>query len=144
MKRVESKGPRDTFTPRTVALMTVPTAEAAEGLRQFLLRGKSIPPIAEIIPISKLDRIRTMLSEVAAGLGDCGVSSPIPPTGNPAGNAYIVLQKGGEPGSSCVRVERNSLEVFQKVNETAGEMFIGLLAVGLTGLLIVLPFILLN
>ncbi len=142
IKRVGNEGPRAAFTQKTVALMTVPTAEAAEDLRQSLLSGKSLPPTAEIIPIGQLDRISTMLSKTAAGLRNCEVSQPIPPTGNTTSNAYLVLQKGGDPEGSCQRVGRNPLEFFQEIDEKVGEVFMGLLVVGLTGLLIALPFIL--
>jgi hypothetical protein len=122
--------------------MTVPTAEVAEELRLSLLGGKPIPSTAEIIPVSQLDRINPALGKAAARLGECQISQPIPPMGNATGNAYIVLQRGGNPGSSCQPAKPDSQGFFQRFDEKAGEVFIGILAVGLTGLLIALPFIL--
>ncbi len=142
VKRVGDEGPRAAFTQKTVALMRAPTAQAAEGLRQSLLRGDSLPPTAEIIPITKLDQISTVLGKVAARLGDCEVSQPIPLAENTTGNAYIVLQKGGDSEGPCWGEERNSPGFFQEIDEKVGELFMGLLVVGLTGLLIALPFIL--
>lgn len=141
VKRVGDEVPRAAFTSKTVALMTAPTAEAAESLRQSLLRGQSLPLTTEIIPISQLDRISTVLTKVAAGLVNCEVSQPIPPE-NTTGNAYIVLQKGGDTEDSCQQVGWSSLGFFQEIDEKVGELFMGLLVVGLTGLLIALPFIL--
>jgi hypothetical protein len=142
VKLVGSEGQRTAFTQKTVALMRAPTAQAAESLRQSLLRGESLPPTAEIISIAKLDRISTVLSNVAAGLGDCQVSQSIPPAENTTGNGYIVLQKGGDPEGPCRGEEQNSPGFFQEMDEKIGELFMGLLLVGLTGLLIALPFIL--
>jgi hypothetical protein len=130
------------FTQKTVALMIVPTADDAETLRQSLLHGKPIPPSAEIIPISQLDDISTVLSKSAAGLRECGVSRIIPPSETNIGNAYIVLQKGSASGNSCIPIEGETQSFFQKIDENVGGPFIGILAVGLTLFLIALPFIL--
>ena len=141
--RVGNEGPKTAFTQKTVALMIVPTAEAAEILRLSLLQGKSLPPDAEIIPIRQLDQISTVLSKAAAELRDCDVSRPIPPTETTLGNAYIVLQRGSATGNSCRPIEPDQQSFFQKIDEKGGEVLIGLLSVGLTLLLIALPFILL-
>jgi hypothetical protein len=141
-KRVGSEGQGTAFPHKTVALMKVPTAQGAESLRQSLLRGEFLPPTAEVISMNQLERMSTALGKVADGLGDCQVSQPIPMAENSTGNGYIVLQKGGDSEGACWEKERNSPGFFQEMDEKIGELFMGLLVVGLTGLLIALPFIL--
>jgi hypothetical protein len=141
-ERAGNEGAKTVFTRKTVALMRMPTFEKAEMLRLSLLRGESLPLNAEIIPIRQLDQISTVLSKVAAGLGDCEVSRAIPPSETNIGNAYIVLQKGSAAGNSCRPMEKDSRSLYQKIDEKGGELLIGTLMIGVTLLLIALPFIL--
>jgi hypothetical protein len=141
-KPAVNEGPKSAFTQNTVALMIMPTYEDAEVRRLSLVRGKPIPPSAEIIPIPQLDGISTVLSKAASGLRECGVSRVIPPAETNIGNAYIVLQRGSTVGGSCELTDKESQTFFEKVDEIGGTALIGLLAIGLTVLLVALPFIL--
>jgi len=134
--------PKTAFTHNTVALMSVRTAEEAETLRQSLLQGKPLPPNAEIIPIQQLDQISPVLSKTAVEMRDCDVSRSIPPTETSIGNAYIILQKGSATGKSCRTVSPDSQSSYDETDEMAGAVLIGILSVGITALLIALPFIL--
>jgi hypothetical protein len=141
-KQAVNEGPKSAFTQNTVALMIMPTYEDAEVRRLSLVRGKPLPPGAEIIPIPQLEGMSSVLSRAASGLRECGVSRVFPPAETNIGNAYIVLQRGSTAGGSCELTDKESQTFFQKIYEIGGKELIGLLAIGLTVLLVALPFIL--
>jgi hypothetical protein len=143
-KQVGSKDGKIVFNEKTVALMIMPTYMEAETLRLSLLKGRPLPPSAEIISIPQLQGISTALSTAAAGLRECGVSRAIPPSETNIGNAYIVLQKGNAAGTTCQGIEgSDSKTLLQKIDEKGGEILLGILSVGIVLFLIALPFLLL-
>jgi hypothetical protein len=52
------------------------------------------------------------------------------------------LRLGNAAGDSCELTDKESQTLFQKIDEIGGTALIGLLAIGLTVLLVALPFIL--
>lgn len=136
---------RADFSRGTIALITAPDAETAEVIRKSLKRGAPLPPDAEIIPVVRLDRTDPALARAAARLQDCEVSAVIPPS-VPAESRYKIVQRGGPPYSACRGGDRGRsfAEMYEKFDEKAGELLMGLLVVGLVALSIALPFILLD
>ena len=108
------------------------------GNRLRLRPGEKVPVDGVV-----LDGISTVLSKAADGLRECGVSRVIPPAEANIGSAYIVLQRGNTPGDSCEFIEKDQQSFSQKIDEKGGEVLIGILSIGLTILLIALPFIIL-
>ncbi len=118
----------------------------AEELVRAMKENRPLPADAEIILIRRLDTLSPALAREAARLQSCEVSEPVPPWDQTAYAAYVILQRGGEPGSPCRggKKQRNLAELYQQVEEKAGEIFIGLLALALVAASIALPIILLD
>jgi hypothetical protein len=129
------------FDRWSIALMTVPTSQAAERLRESLLRGERRPPSTTIIPITKLSKVDPGLITTAIRLSECEVSSPIESSSTHFGAFYFVLQRGGTANDSCEEMRPTFYEQFQKISDIAGQILIGLIAVGVTGFLIAAPFL---
>jgi len=135
---------RPAFDRRSVALMRLHSFDEAEQLRDKLRRGDPLPPTTTIIPLAELDRLDPELSTVAARLGECAISQPIPPGHGRMDGDYALLQRGSSAETPCegavpVPPERST---YDTIEEHAGQVLIGLLMVGLAGLLIALPFLL--
>jgi hypothetical protein len=118
--------------------------DETERLRDKLRRGDPLPPTTTIVPLAELDRLDPELSTIAARLGECAISQPIPPRQGRMGGDYVLLQRGGDAETPCQEAvpappERST---YDTINEHAGQVLIGLLMVGLAGLLIALPFLL--
>jgi hypothetical protein len=136
--KTATDAPRVTFDRRSIAMMTVPTTDDAERLRQSLLRGELLPPSARIVPVGELDRINPSLSKIAAQLAECEISPPIA-TSTSAG--YVVLQRGSDPDNPCEGTPQPLSDRLKKAGDTAGEILMGLLVVGLVGFGIAAPFL---
>jgi hypothetical protein len=136
--------PRIRLDQQTVAVMTAVNVEEAERLRLSLLRGQPPPPSAHLVSIEELVRSDPALGKLAAQLMDCEISRPIPPP-TPSTNAqtstgYLVLQRGGDPDQPC-HGEPSMGDQMVQWSDMAGELLIGLLAIGVTGFLAAAPFI---
>lgn len=136
-------GDRPAFDRRSVALMRTHTLEEAERLRSALLRGEPLPSATAIVPISELDQLDPALSKIAAQLGECHISSPIPPGQNRRDGDYTLLQRGSDAATPCQggAPAPPPRSLYETINERAGELLIGLLVVGLAGFLIAVPFL---
>ena len=124
--------------------MRLHSFDEAERLRDKLRRGEPLPASATIMPLAELDRFDAEFSKVAARLGECAISQPIPPGHGRTGSDYVVLQRGSDGDTPChgaapAPTERST---YETVEEHAGQVLLGLLLVGLAGLLIALPFLL--
>ncbi|MBI3620887.1 MAG: hypothetical protein HY208_01670, partial [Nitrospirae bacterium] len=128
---------------QTVAVMTAVNAEEAERLRLSLLRGQPLPASAQLFSIDGLTQANPALGKLAAQLGDCEISRPIPPPIPPMdrqiSTGYLVLQRGGDPDRPCHGAV--SAADQESWTDKAGELLLGLLMVGVVGFLVAAPFI---
>jgi len=133
------EAPRALLDQQTVAVMTTVNAEEAERLRLSLLRGQPLPTSAQLFSIDGLSQANPALGKLAAQLGDCEISRPIPPTDRQTSTGYLVLQRGGDPDRPC----HGSVSAADQESWTdkAGEVLLGLLMVGVIGFLAAAPFI---
>ncbi|MBI3621768.1 MAG: hypothetical protein HY208_06225 [Nitrospirae bacterium] len=137
------EAPRALLDQQTVAVMTAVNAEEAERLRLSLLRGQPLPASAQFFSIDGLTQANPTLGKLAAQLGDCEISRPIPPPIPPmdrqTSTGYLVLQRGGDPDRPC----HGSVSAADQESWTdkAGELLLGLLMVGVVGFLVAAPFI---